>query len=105
MARVLPGAARRYLAMAILVVAAAVLTMLIAPLFGGKAPLFLFTLAVILSAGYGGLGPGLAATALGTLLVMLIFGDQVVVLVTRAGMPLFAAIGVVISAVMERLRR
>jgi light-regulated signal transduction histidine kinase (bacteriophytochrome) len=51
------------------------------------------------------LGPGLAATALSIILVLAIFGNQIVVLVTRAGMPFFAAIGIVISVVMERLRR
>jgi signal transduction histidine kinase len=105
MARVLPGALRRYLAMGILVAAATLLTMLIAPLFGGKAPLFVFTFAVTLAAAYGGLGPGLAATALSIILVESIFANQFVVLVTRAGMPFFAAIGITISVVIERLRR
>ncbi|MDQ3651742.1 MAG: DUF4118 domain-containing protein [Acidobacteriota bacterium] len=50
---------------AVLAVALAVaLRLVLQPLLGEQAPLLLFTLAVIVSAWFGGLGPGLLATAL-----------------------------------------
>ncbi|HEY6404122.1 MAG TPA: DUF4118 domain-containing protein, partial [Blastocatellia bacterium] len=41
---------------------------LLNPVLGDTAPLLIFTLSVIVSAWYGGLGPGILATALGALL-------------------------------------
>src|SRR5260370_3516970 len=55
----------RYGVAVLSVVGAALLTSAIAPLFTCRAPVIPFTLAVMLSAWYGGLGPGLVATILG----------------------------------------
>src|SRR5215470_12996045 len=50
------------------VVSAAALRMALDPILGDQAPLLLFVIPVILAAWYGGLGPGLLATALSLLL-------------------------------------
>ena len=63
----------RYGVAVLSVVGAALLTSAIAPLFTYRAPVIPFTLAVMLSAWYGGLGPGLVATILGFLAVDYLF--------------------------------
>ena len=55
------------------VFAAVLLTFAIQPLFGGKAPLVFFSIAVILSASYAGMGAGLAATALSVFVALVLF--------------------------------
>ena len=52
---------------------AAGLTAAIEPFFHGKAPLFFFVLAALVSAALGGLGPGLVATGLGFAIVVTFF--------------------------------
>ena len=42
------------------------------PLIGAEAPYLFFALAVLLAAGVGGLAPGLVATALGTVVILLV---------------------------------
>ena len=59
----------RYAVAVLSVVGAALVTSAIAPLFTYRAPVIPFTLAVMLSAWYGGLGPGLVTTILGFLAV------------------------------------
>ena len=59
---------------------AAGLTASIQPFFHGKAPLFFFIVAVLVSAAFGGLGAGLVATALGFAIVLVFFQAQVLVL-------------------------
>src|SRR5579883_244166 len=81
------------------------LTVSIESLFAGRAPLIFFILASVVSSAYGGVGPGLAATALGAILVILQFQTQVVLLkVTHASAILFVVLGIAISFVMGRLR-
>ena len=94
----------RYVASALGVAAAAVLTFATRPLFGGKVPLFVFTIAVILSASYGGLPAGLLATALSGCVVLSLFQENVLVM-AHSSLALFALVGVVASVFIERLHR
>ena len=81
------------------------LTAAIESFLHGKAPLFFFILAVLVSAAFGGLGPGLVATALGFAIVVVVFQAQVLVLsVAHLSLIVFVVLGVGISAVMGRLR-
>ncbi len=75
-----------YLVAVLLVALATVLSFGIKPLFGGRVPLTGFTLAVILGASYGGLGPGLLATFVSIGIV-------------------FGFVGVAISLIVHQLRR
>jgi signal transduction histidine kinase len=95
---------KHYLVSALGVAVAAVLTLAIRPFFGGKAPLFFFTIVVILSASYGGLGTGLLATALSIGIVVSVFREHVLVM-AHSSLALFALIGVVASVFIERLHR
>ncbi len=86
--------------------AATVLTLAIEPLFHGKAPLFFFTVATIISAAYGGAGPGLLATGLSIAMVLSVFKADVLVLaVAHSSLILFAALGVGISLILGHLRK
>ncbi len=77
------------------------LTVAIEPFFSGKAPLVFFILAALLSAGYGGRGPGLLATGMGSLLVFLFFDRQAMVFsVAHASLVIFAILGIGISLMM-----
>jgi light-regulated signal transduction histidine kinase (bacteriophytochrome) len=81
--------------------------MALRPTFEGSTPLTPFTVAVILSAAYGGVGPGLLVTAIGGLVAYLLFGGSVVSLIPtgQPRLPLFFLIGIIISVVLERFRR
>ena len=93
----------QYVTSILLVVTATVLTGAVKPFFNGKAPLFFFTIAVILSAGYGGMGTGLLATALSLGIALFFFQDHVLVL-AQSSLLLFAVIGVAITLVIGKLR-
>ena len=86
------------------VCAATVVTLAIEPLFGGKAPLFFFTIAVLLSASYG-LLPGLAATVLSIVSVSLLFREIFTLVMAHSSLPLFALVGAGISIMMGRLHK
>src|SRR5438132_560659 len=70
-------------------------------LLGPDAPLYLFLFAVLAAAWYGGLGPGLLATALSTLAGVYFFIDRDGWSVTHAGdrvrVVLFLVAGVAVS--------
>lgn len=88
------------------VVAAAVLTLAIEPLFHGKAPLFFFTVAAVIAAAYGGTGPGLVATGLSVAAILSFFKPDVLVLsVAHSSLILFAALGAGISLILGHLRK
>jgi light-regulated signal transduction histidine kinase (bacteriophytochrome) len=87
-------------------VCAAGLTAAIEPFFHGKAPLFFFIVATLVSAAFGGLGPGLVATAVGFAIILVFFQAQVLVLsVAYSSLILFVVLGVSISVGMGHLRR
>jgi light-regulated signal transduction histidine kinase (bacteriophytochrome) len=94
----------RYVVATLSVMASAVLTLAIQPFFNGKAPLFFFTIAVILSASYGGLVTGLLATALSGFTVRWLFGEPVLMM-AQYGLTVFTLVGVVASVFIERLHR
>lgn len=97
---------RRYAVAALSAGVAACLTAAIEPLFHGKAPLFFFIVAALVSAAFGGLGPGLLATALGFAVIVVFFPSQVLVLsVAHSSLIVFVVLGVAISVVMDHLRR
>jgi signal transduction histidine kinase len=101
-----PPPVRGYV-MAVLLVALAIpLTFAIRPVFGGKAPLAFFTIAVLLSAAYGGIWAGVFATLLSVGMVGWLFQESIFLLaLSQSSLVLFAALGITISAIMQVLHR
>ncbi len=99
-------ALRRY-AIAILAgVAAVLIAFLFRPYLSGQTPLTPFTIAVIVSAAYGGLGPGLVTTVLCEATIFaLLSGPLFSPFFTGPRPPFFLVSGVVISFVIEWFRR
>jgi protein-histidine pros-kinase len=79
------------------------------PVLGWHAPLLVFALPVMASAWYGGLGPGLLATALGTLAGLLFLAELSEPGIFASGLllrvGLFVLFGVLISALCGELHR
>jgi signal transduction histidine kinase len=97
---------RRYAVAVLSAGCAAGLTAAIGPFFHGKVPLFFFVVAALVSAAFGGLGPGLVATAVGFAIIVAFFQAQALVLsVAHSSLVLFVALGIGISVVMGHLRR
>jgi signal transduction histidine kinase len=97
---------RRYAVAVLSAGTASGLTAAIEPFFHGKAPLFFFIVAALVSAAFGGLGPGLVATALGFAIIVTFFQAQVLVLSgAHLSLVVFVVLGVAISVVMGHLRR
>jgi K+-sensing histidine kinase KdpD len=85
--------------------AASLATIGVASLLHGKAPLLFFTIAVLASAAYGGMGPGLLVTALSIAIVELFFHPEMFFLsIPHSNVALFAILGVGTSAVLGRLQ-
>ena len=104
--RAVPSRLKRYAVALSLCAGAILIAMALRPHFGGQTPLTPFTVAVILSAAYGGAGPGLLVTAISGLVAYLLFGGVVSLIPTgQPRLSLFFLIGIVISVVLERLRR
>ena len=97
---------KRY-AVALLCAAAAIaIATLMRPFFNGQTLLTPLTIAVILAAAYGGLGPGLVVTVFCAILIYVLPGGSIFSPVFDRPRPLlFLFAGVVISFVIERLRR
>ena len=79
-------------------------------LLGDRAPFVLLLPAIMVVAWYGGLGPGLLATALGTLVVAYLFFEprfslRVDNVVEMFALVLFGLLGAAISVLCERLHR
>ena len=105
-----PGTAawpwREYAAAVLVVGVAIAIAAAIRPLFGGRVPQTIFTIAVIAAATYGGLFPGLLATALSTAAIGDLFPDAVFSIVPiQSSLATFAVLGVVISLVLDQFRR
>jgi light-regulated signal transduction histidine kinase (bacteriophytochrome) len=82
------------------------LTFLVQPIFGGKAPLTFFTIAVVVSAAYSGLWAGLLTTFLSVVMVGWLFQESVFLLArSQSSLALFAVLGVAISGVLQLLHR
>ena len=97
---------KRLLISVVAVVIAILLTFAIKPLFGGKAPLAFFTIAVVLTAAYGGLWAGICTTLLSVALVSWLFEYPTsLLLASQSGVTLLGVIGVVISVVMGLLHK
>jgi len=102
----LPRAVLRYGMSALLAGAAALLTLAIQPLLGGKATLIFFAIAVAMSAAYGGLWPGLLTTLLSMIAVGLLFQNSNYLLAqSQSSLVLFAVLGLTISAIIHLLHR
>ncbi len=89
---------------------AALLQRGLAPLWAEDLPALLFYPAVVLSAGYGGLGPGLVATALSGLTISYYwlpprYSFAVSDLSDLLGLVIFLAVGLLISVINERQLR
>ena len=80
------------------VIAAAAVRMTINPLLIQSLPLITFYPAVMISGWFGGLGPGLLATALSTATAAYLSGDASHPFLNWFGLTLFAIVGVSISA-------
>jgi signal transduction histidine kinase len=95
----------RYLVSVVLVFIATLLTIAIAKYFGGRAPLIFFVAAVVFSAAYGGLGPGLLATVLSVGIVQAFLNPEMLVLtVAHSNVVLFGVLGIGISLILGRLQ-
>jgi light-regulated signal transduction histidine kinase (bacteriophytochrome) len=85
---------------------AILLTFAIRPIFGGKAPLVFFTIAVVLSAAFDGLWPGVFTTLLSVVMAGWLFQQSIVVLaLTQSSLVLFAVLGVTISGIINLVHR
>ena len=95
-----------YVLALLLVLVAVLVEILIRPLFEGRVPLTIFTFAVTLAASYGGVGPGILATAVTTIVVEMLFANSFVTLLPgQPNLWLFVAAGVGISIIVDFLRR
>ena len=102
----LPRSIRGYVMSILLVGMAIPLTFAIRPVFGGKAPLIFFTIAVVLSAAYGGLWAGVLTTLFSVVMVGWLFEQSIFLLtLSQSSLVLFAALGVAISAIIQVLHR
>src|ERR1700720_2914311 len=102
----LPRPIRRCVLSIVLVGVATMLTFAVQPLFGGKAPLTFFTIAVVLSAAYDGLWAGVLTTFLSVVMVGWLFQESIFLLArSQSSLVLFAVLGVAISAIMQVLHR
>jgi|GEM_PF-3640697 len=100
-----PNAGRRYGVALLTVCASTLVTFALRPVFGPQAHYMTFTLAVIASAWYGGLGPGLLATLTGFLSADYFFigpAHSLTPLETE-DVAVLAAVGVSVSVLTERL--
>jgi signal transduction histidine kinase len=101
-----PRAIRRYVISILLVGLAIPLTFAIRPIFGGKTPLMFFTIAVALSAVYGGLWAGILTTLLSVVMAGWLFEHSIILLtLSQSTSVLFGAVGVAISAIIQLLHR
>lgn len=97
---------KRYSVAALAVLAATGLTLAIQPLFGGKAPLVFYTIAVIVTAGFGGFRAGIATTALSLLTIFVLFEQSVMLLVmTQSSLVMFFLVGVAVSVMVGQLHQ
>jgi signal transduction histidine kinase len=105
MLRPKPSDLKRYSVSVLSVLGATVLTIAIQPLFSGRAPLFFYTVAVLLSAAYGSFGPGLLATALSIGIVLSLFQAEMLLLAFQhSNLVLFGVLGVGISSIVSRFQ-
>lgn len=94
---------RRVLISLLLVLVATLITLSLRPLFDGKAPLFAFLVAVMVSAAYGGLMMGLLATSACLAMVLGFLKGDLVVVMAQSGVTLFTILGVASSIIMGKL--
>ena len=100
----------RYATAVVLIGAFLLLRFTLQPVLGQSVPYLLFFPAIMLAAWIGGVGPGLLATALSTALAAHFFLEPIRSFTIHSSadavsLPLFAAIGVAISILIESLRR
>jgi two-component system sensor kinase FixL len=105
-----PAAARRAAARYGVALAAVLISLAIRaalhPILGHTSPYLFFTPAVLVAAGLGGLGPGVLATALSTLLALLGIAElRSLPLADAINAAAFAATGIAVSWIGEDLRR
>ncbi|MBX6425913.1 MAG: PAS domain S-box protein [Variibacter sp.] len=82
------------------------LRLALTPILGDQASFIVFIPAALIAAGIGGLGPGLAATALGLVLGVLLFDSGSLPAASHAvNAALFAAVGIGIATFGEYLQR
>jgi len=99
-------ALKRYAIAIVAGLAAALVAFLLRPYLSGQTPLTPFTIAVIVSAAYGGLGPGLVTTVFCAATIFALFsGPLFSPLFHGPRPPFFLVSGVVISLIVERFRR
>ena len=102
----LPPAITRYAISVLLVGLAIPLTFAIQPMFGGRAPLTFFTIAVVLSAVYAGVWGGVFATFLSLAIAGWLFHQAIFLLVLpQTSLIVFTILGVTLSAIIQLLHR
>jgi PAS domain S-box-containing protein len=99
----------RYGLPVVAVLLSAVLRLALDPYLTWKAPFVFFIIAILLSARYGGLGPGLTATALSVLVGEYFFVEprfsfRMESLSDTVNLGLFAVVGIAISVICDQLR-
>jgi two-component system sensor kinase FixL len=98
----------RYGVAAMLIAAALGLRLVLPPLLGSPVPYLQFVAAILLTAWYGGFGPGALATAMAALIAMELFLPPAGLAVSGAGdwlsLSLFVGTGLAISWINHRLR-
>jgi K+-sensing histidine kinase KdpD len=99
----------RYGLAVVVTVLAAVFRVALTPLWGREVPLIMFYPAIMASAWFGGLGPGLTTTLLSALTANYLFMEPGFSLRLNVGtivaLGMFVGIGVFISAITEALKR
>ncbi|MEO7649774.1 MAG: ATP-binding protein [Bryobacteraceae bacterium] len=103
-------AVRRYAGALLAVIGAVLVRSFLSAQFGQKYPFFFFLFALVFAAAYGGRGPGLAATALSTILGALNLAEPRLSVVPNNGRDLtrivfFAVLGSVITLIVDRFQR
>ena len=102
----IPPTLRSYAVSVLLTGLAIPLTFAIQPIIGGRAPLTFFTIAVVLSAVYGGVWAGVFTTLLSLAIVSWLFHETIFLLVLpQSSLVLFTILGVAISAIIQLLHR
>lgn len=95
---------RRYALSILTVLIATGLTLAVRPLFDGRSPMFFFVIAAIVSATYGGVGPGMATTGLSLVSISLFPDPDIPVLAAaHATVIVFGVLGIGISLIAGRL--
>ena len=99
--------AKRYSVAILSSLAAAAVELPLKPVFGGKVPLLFFLLASVISAAYGGIGPGLVSTAISAVIIIAFFELQIFLFFPfiHSSIAVFVLLGMMVSWALGRLQK